>query len=1075
MSNAELSVLSDHDNTNHLSHTEPSQYLTLQLQYNDRREGSEKLIKNVQFSPATTIRDVIRELIKYCRLEYKRPEDINLIEITHDKSYHVPVENAQMTLNELNIDDGCTLCFQPTLTCAVQECAYLQIWSPNNAPKIDYKWYKSATTLGELLEYVIQKLSLESIERERIHLFYELEEMNLSLNYDKLLKDMGVRDNAFIDVEIIPPIEPPISSSNNATTYGLLTSLDGQNIINRSLYTESSATILLQVKYTDQSQNLNKTIVHKFLPTTTIDELIRKFLNLANLNDMRPEDINLVGFGVMRKNYSIFPTPRYKTLMELNIQDGHTLSLEPSITSISMKPCSLTIQSLDNNKKAEYKWDKTTTTLGMLLDFVIEEFSLKSIERKRICLTTLLGKSLDHTLSSDTLLNDLGITNLNSINMKIMPSNSSSTDDERSNVRVKCTYTNGTHVFYVPHTTTIEELKKQIEKQFKDHFVTEMRLFNRMHDTIDTSNLTQKLSDFGIESGQTVYVPLKLVYSRNPLSKLNMGNDTTIRSSSLIAKQQPDEVTVICKVSTTDSMIIKTSPNDTVAELLKKLENFKKTRPFAQLDMWCGSNNINTEQLNRRLSDFGIEAGDTIDATLIEKPRVKYTLESSRGSTSLTFDNLSRNQRFTSTPLGLYNIGNTCYMNSALQCLAHANPLTQFFLDGLTQNASEDDKGLDPDWNQFYTIGTVTGAYADVLRNLWLPSKSLYSFYSYRPDRIKETIGHQAPRFATYDQQDAQEFLNYLLDEIHKELKEKNGSESSTIIEELFFGKIQSTVTCKECQHQVKTTNIISFLPLPLNQHGRTFNVKFIARDGINDFTIVSVPQNGQVKNIIQAYVESRSSPFFYHMIIVVTDDGQINIELPLNELYVTEVMLVEQDDFIGSQSFDQLFKTSKKLTLDDCLQDFCSLENLEDSCLCQQETCQKHTKATKQLQFLSLPPILIIQFKRFSHEDGLRQKIETFVDYPIEGLDLTGLLPSSSEDAIYDLFAVSNHIGSIYGGHYTAYAQHELNGRNEWYKFDDSYATEVYNKKNIVSKDAYLLFYIKRNKSKQSTTVTTS
>ncbi|CAF3658451.1 unnamed protein product [Rotaria sp. Silwood1] len=36
------------------------------------------------------------------------------------------------------------------------------------------------------------------------------------------------------------------------------------------------------------------------------------------------------------------------------------------------------------------------------------------------------------------------------------------------------------------------------------------------------------------------------------------------------------------------------------------------------------------------------------------------------------------------------------------------------------------------------------------------------------------------------------------------------------------------------------------------------------------------------------------------------------------------------------------------------------------------------------------------------------------------------------SEEDIYDLFAASNYIGSIYGGHYVAYARHEANDENE-------------------------------------------
>jgi ubiquitin C-terminal hydrolase len=188
---------------------------------------------------------------------------------------------------------------------------------------------------------------------------------------------------------------------------------------------------------------------------------------------------------------------------------------------------------------------------------------------------------------------------------------------------------------------------------------------------------------------------------------------------------------------------------------------------------------------------------------------------------------------------------------------------------------------------------------------------------------------------------------------------------------------------------------------------------------------------------------------------------------MPLSEIPTDELIFMEQEDRSKNTRPQRLRLPVKKSTLEDCLKDFFSPEELQDGWTCQKKKCQKKTSATKQLKLCTLPTVLIIQFKRFSHENGLHQKVETFVEYPIKGLNLNKCLPSLEVEAIYDLIAVSNHMGSIYGGHYIAYARHSIANKAEWYKFDDSCVTRVkpedYND-DIVSRNAYLLFYIKRN-----------
>lgn len=101
-------------------------------------------------------------------------------------------------------------------------------------------------------------------------------------------------------------------------------------------------------------------------------------------------------------------------------------------------------------------------------------------------------------------------------------------------------------------------------------------------------------------------------------------------------------------------------------------------------------------------------------------------------------------------------------------------------------------------------------------------------------------------------------------------------------------------------------------------------------------------------------------------------------------------------------------------------------------------------------MQLWRLPKVLIVQLKRFQYTRYYRDKIETLVDFPLTGLDVTQFIASVDKGQhVYDLFAISNHMGGLGGGHYTAYAKNVHDGR--WYEFDDSRVTLVKEERAIV------------------------
>ena len=102
--------------------------------------------------------------------------------------------------------------------------------------------------------------------------------------------------------------------------------------------------------------------------------------------------------------------------------------------------------------------------------------------------------------------------------------------------------------------------------------------------------------------------------------------------------------------------------------------------------------------------------------------------------------------------------------------------------------------------------------------------------------------------------------------------------------------------------------------------------------------------------------------------------------------------------------------------------------------------------------------------FKRFNDNDNIfsnSSKIENLISFPIHNLDMSEYVNGyNSSSYIYDLFGVANHEGSGDWGHYWANVK---NSDNNWYKFND-HIVSTCQEKDIVSAEAYCLFYIRRD-----------
>ena len=68
-----------------------------------------------------------------------------------------------------------------------------------------------------------------------------------------------------------------------------------------------------------------------------------------------------------------------------------------------------------------------------------------------------------------------------------------------------------------------------------------------------------------------------------------------------------------------------------------------------------------------------------------------------------------------------------------------------------------------------------------------------------------------------------------------------------------------------------------------------------------------------------------------------------------------------------------------------------------------------------------------MVHLKRFSYSRYMKNKLDTFVNFPIHHLDMSKYAKHTSsgdQPPIYELYSVINHYGGLGGGHYSAYAK---------------------------------------------------
>ncbi|KAK8893646.1 hypothetical protein M9Y10_022072 [Tritrichomonas musculus] len=165
---------------------------------------------------------------------------------------------------------------------------------------------------------------------------------------------------------------------------------------------------------------------------------------------------------------------------------------------------------------------------------------------------------------------------------------------------------------------------------------------------------------------------------------------------------------------------------------------------------------------------------------------------------------------------------------------------------------------------------------------------------------------------------------------------------------------------------------------------------------------------------------------------------------------------------------------TDSSIELEKCFKYFSSNETLDENNKWFCPHCRDFVCADKKMDIWSAPEVLVIQLKRFIRINELfMKKLETTVHYPSE-IDISQFLagPQHNERMLYRLYAVSEHSGSLSGGHYTAHAKVSKKDMSEsggkWYSFNDSYVSSS-SSKSAYNNAAYVLFYERINNDPSS------
>uniref|UniRef100_A0A8C2CKY7 Ubiquitin carboxyl-terminal hydrolase n=2 Tax=Cyprinus carpio TaxID=7962 RepID=A0A8C2CKY7_CYPCA len=343
---------------------------------------------------------------------------------------------------------------------------------------------------------------------------------------------------------------------------------------------------------------------------------------------------------------------------------------------------------------------------------------------------------------------------------------------------------------------------------------------------------------------------------------------------------------------------------------------------------------------------------------------------------------------------GLVNFGNTCYCNSVLQALYFCRPFREKVLAYKIQPRRKE---------------SLLTCLADLFNSIATQKKKVGVI---PPKKFISRLRKENELFDNYMQQDAHEFLNYLLNTIADLLQEEKSQE-------------------------------------------RQQNGKVVQNGG-------SGGGGGSGSSTGEGETEEKTQQTWVHEIFQGTLTNETRC---LN----CEAVSSKDEDFL-----DLSVDVEQNTSITHCLRGFSNTETLCSEYKYYCEQCRSKQEAQKRMRVKKLPMILALHLKRFKYMDQIHRytKLSYRVVFPLELRLFNTSGDATNPDRLYDLVAVVVHCGSGPNrGHYITIVK----SHGFWLLFDDDIVEKIdaqaieefYGLTSDISKNSesgYILFYQSRD-----------